>query len=435
VKIRIIIVVAALGAAAGLAPLYTGCGKNTQEHGEAKATQYHCPMHPTIVSDKPGDCPICGMRLVPLDEGGETAPEVASASTVPGLAVISITPQSRQVMGLELGTVEKRQLAHEVRTSARIDADETRLHHVTMKVDGWVNDLFVSITGQEVKHGDPLLTIYSPDLVSAQREYLTALETRDKLTASSLEDARRSADDLVAAARQRLEFWDVSEEQIARVEETRQVEKYVTLYAHGSGVVTERNIAAGHKLTAGEVLMTIADLSMVWGDADIYQSDLPYVKVGMPLEMSLPYWPGKKFRGKVIFISPTLDPATRTLRARLEIPNPELLLKPGMYGDASLFYQLGEMLSIPIEAVMSSGRHAYAFKDTGDGHLVPTLIKVGARGNGMYELLDGLKEGDRIVVSANFLVDSESNLKAALDAMTGGDSVPQPADAHQGHQQ
>ena len=464
-RTRTIMVVAALSLTVGLAALCTGCGRGANEHGQVKATTYHCPMHPTVVSDKPGDCPICGMKLVPMGEGEQAATpgkktiyrstmnpnEVSdkpgkdsmgmemvpfevtegSPSNVPGLAVISITPQSRQVMGLELGTVEKRVLSREVRTSARIFADETRLHHVTVKVDGWVNELFASITGQEVKEGDPLLTIYSPDLVSAQQEYLTALETRKKLAASSDADARQSGDDLVVAARRRLELWDVSNRQIDRVEETREVEKYLTLYAPMSGVIIERNITAGHKLVAGEVLMTIADLTQVWGDADIYQSDLPYVKVGMPLAMSLPYWPDKTFRGRVIFVSPTLDPDTRTLHARLEIPNPERLLRPGMYGDASLYYSLGEKLGIPAEAVMFSGRRTYAFRDGGDGHLIPTEIQVGARGDGWYEVRGGLKEGDRIVVSANFLVDSESSLKAALEAMSG--TTPPVGDEHPEH--
>jgi hypothetical protein len=191
----------------------------------------------------------------------------------------------------------------------------------------------------------------------------------------------------------------------------------VTLTAPASGVVITREVLAGQKIGAGDPLMVIADLSTVWGEADIYQSDLPYVKVGMPLTLTLPYWPGKSFEGKVIFVSPTLDPESRTLKARLEIPNPEMLLKPGMYGDASLRYELGNKEVIPAAAVMLGGKETYAFRDNGDGHLVPTPIQIGVRSGDAYELLSGLNEGDRVVVSANFLVDSESNLKAAMDNM------------------
>ncbi|MBM3890390.1 MAG: efflux RND transporter periplasmic adaptor subunit [Verrucomicrobia bacterium] len=396
-------------------------------------TMYRSTMNPNEVSDKPGKDSM-GMDMIPF-EAAE-----GPSSSVPGLAVVSITPESRQLMGLKLGTVQKRSLDREVRTSARIVANETRLWRVTTKIAGWVDKLFVNYTGQEVKKGEPLLTLYSPELVSAQEEYLIALRGRQQMAASSDPNAVTSADALLASARRRLELWDISADQIERLGKTRQVEKFLTLYAPASGVVTEKNILAGQQITAGDPLMVIADLSVVWGDADIYQSDLPYVKVGMPLEISLPYWPGKTFQGKVIFVSPTLNTETRTLRARLEIPNPELLLKPGMFADARLHYQLGDRLAVPEPAIMFSGKRTYAFKDAGDGHLIPTEIKIGSRGDGWYELLDGLKEGDQIVVSGNFLVDSESSLKAALEAMAGGggaaagSSAAPAAGEHAGHQ-
>jgi len=377
-----------------------------------KKIMYRSTMTPGEVSDKPGKDAM-GMEMVPFEVtvGGDS-------SAVSGLAAVSITPEVRQLMGLKVGTVEKRTLARDMRTSALIAADETRLHQVTVKVEGWIGKLFVAVTGQEVKKGDPLLTLYSPELVSTQEEYLIALKAKDT----------PGGEALLAATKRRLQLWDISDTQIHDLEKTGMAQQYMTLYAAASGIMTDKQVVAGHKVMPDESLMTIADLSVVWGDADIYQSDLPYVKVGTSLELSLPYWPGLMFEGKVIYVSPTLDPESRSMRARLEIPNPDGLLKPGMYGDARLFYERGEKLAVPASAVMFSGKGTYAFKDGGEGRLIPTAIKIGARSDDWYELLDGLQEGDRIVTSANFLVDSESSMKAAIDAMISSSSSA-PADS------
>jgi len=411
--------------------------------------KYHCPMHPSVVSDKPGSCPICSMKLVPFDsqaKGNESevkaAPkktmyhstmnpnevsdkpgkdsmgmdmvpfelETSTEKTPSGLAAVSITADARQRMGLTTGVVERRALAREVRTSARIAADETRLYRVTVKVDGWVDKLFAATTGQFVKNGDPLLTVYSPDLLTLQNEYLTAL--------------RSGSSNLVASARRRLSLWDITDEQIDRLEKTGVAEKMLTLFAPASGWIIERMVLPGQKIANGEPLLVIADLSTVRADADIYQSDLPHVKVGMPVESTLSCWPDKKFTGKVTFVSPTLDPESRTMKARLEIPNPELLLKPEMFATATLSYELGEGLAIPETAVMRTGLETYAFRDAGDGRLVPTPIVVGERSDGYYQLLAGLSAGDKVVTSANFLVDSESSMKAALESMAASSHQP-----------
>lgn len=197
------------------------------------------------------------------------------------------------------------------------------------------------------------------------------------------------------------------------------MEKFLTLYAPASGWVIEKNVLAGQKIMLGESLLVVTDLSNVWGDADIYQSDLPYVKVGMTAEITLPYWPDKTFKGEVFFVSPTLDPETRTLKARITIPNADLLLKPEMYANAKLSYQLGEKLAVPKTAVMRTGERNYAFRDDGGGRLIPVEVKLGIRSDGYYEVLSGLQEGDRVVTSANFLVDSESSMKAAIEALAG----------------
>jgi Cu(I)/Ag(I) efflux system membrane fusion protein len=369
-----------------------------------QAAQYHCPMHPTVVADTPGDCPVCGMKLVPMAETGPGGP-VDREKTPPGLATVAIGPAARERMGLTLGTVEKRELAREIRTSARIVTDETRLYHVTVKIDGYVEDLFTATTGQYVKQGEPLLSIYSPMLVSTQQEYVNALKD--------------GGPSLAAAARKRLALWDVPEQQIERLAKAGEAERVVTLFAPANGWIIDRNISAGHKVMAGEPLLVLCDLTSVWADSDIYQSDLPFVKMGMPVELSVSAAPGRTFAGKVSFIAPALDPETRTVRVRLEVPNPDLLLKPEMYAVARLGFELGERLAIPEAAVLFSGEHTYAFRDAEEGRLVPTEIRVGTRSGNWFELLGGLNAGDRVVTSATFLVDSESSMRAALEALTG----------------
>jgi Cu(I)/Ag(I) efflux system membrane fusion protein/cobalt-zinc-cadmium efflux system membrane fusion protein len=411
-------------------------------------TRYTCPMHPTYISDKPGDCPICGMKLVPiqkeespsekpavkkktmykstmnpaeisdkpgkdsmgmdmvpfeLEEGGET-------SAVGGRITVKISPERQQMIGVKTEILKIQTIHRLIKAVGRVDYAEPNVALINLKFDGWVEKLYVDSTGQLVKKGDPLLDIYSPELVSAQQEYLLAVKAKNSLGDSGLS--------VLKSAREKLRLWDIPDRQVETLERAGEITRTLTLYAPLSGFVIEKSVLHGQKIMAGENLYKIADLSRVWVLGDIYEYELPFIKTQQETVITLSYFPGETFTGRIVYIYPYLNPETRTNRIRIEVNNPSYRLKPEMFANLEIHVDYGAKLAIPVDAIIDAGEMKIAFVDKGDGYLEPRAVKLGVKGDGIYEVLGGVVAGEKVVTSANFLVDSESSLKAALKRMT-----------------
>ncbi len=376
-----------------------------------KIKYWASPMNPAYIRNTPGKSPM-GMDLVPVYEeeggGGQDA-----AST------IRIDPVTMQNMGVRLGRVKRKTLVKDIRTVGSITYDETRIYTVNTKFNGWIEKLYVNFVGENVKKGQPLFDIYSPDLVTAQEEYLLALKQYQSLSHSAYARIREGAKRLLAASRTRLRYWDLTNRQIARIAKSGEVRKTLTVYSPATGIVTKKSAFKGHFVKAGEHQYEIVDLSTVWVDVDVYEYELPWVHKGMAAEMDLSYIPGKRFKGKVLFIYPYLNAKTRTAKLRLEFRNPDNQLKPGMYANVYLKSVIArEGLVIPQEAVIDSGERQVVFVSLGQGKFQPRNVKLGLEVSDQeYQVLSGLKEGDEIVLSAQFMLDSESRLREAIQKM------------------
>jgi Cu(I)/Ag(I) efflux system membrane fusion protein len=342
---------------------------------------------------------------------------ISSAAAAPPEGFIRLSPQQRQMIGVTSATVEQTRLKKTIRAVGRVEFDERRLADVTFKVSGWVQDLFVDYTGKTVRKGEPLFTLYSPDLVTSQEEYLLALQTRDQLAQSSLLEARNGSQGLVEAARRRLLLWDLTPQQIKALEERGTPQTYLTLSAPASGVVVEKMVVKGMRVEPGMKLYRIADLSNVWLYVDIYEYEVPLVRIGQTVIISISSYPGETFRGKITYIYPYLDSQTRTNRVRLEFTNPQGKLKPGMYANSEVEVDLGATLTVPESAVLQSGLRQLVFVDQGQGVFAPREVKLGVKADSRFAVLDGLTAGERVVTSGNFLLDSESKLQSATSMM------------------
>ncbi|WLT30509.1 efflux RND transporter periplasmic adaptor subunit [Geothrix sp. PMB-07] len=396
----------------------------------AKKQMYQCPMHPQIIQDHAGTCPICGMDLVPMEGGalahpGEHGKEGTGTDTH---AAVVIDHERQQLIGLRTEKAVEGEVGGELRTVGRVVVDETRVRKVNVKVEGFVEKLFVDFVGKPVAKGQPLFSLYSPDFVSAQREFLLAQKTQKALAGGSLQG---SGGELLEAARRRLQLWDVPQEALDRLEKTGEVQRALTLRSPISGVVTAKNVVEGARITSADIPLEITDLGHVWVQADIYEAELGRVKVGMPAELTVASSAGKTFKGRVAFIDPSMDPKTRTARARLEFANPHGELKPEMFGDVRLMAQGRKGLIVPLDAVLDAGTTKVVFVSLGEGRFEPRAVSTGTGLGEKVEIRSGLRAGEEVVVRANFLVDSESRLKAALAHLSrqAGPSTPTPAPA------
>jgi Cu(I)/Ag(I) efflux system membrane fusion protein len=375
-------------------------------------TRYRCPMHPDFIRDEPGSCGICGMELVPFTIDTRMHRDTG----VPGRAMVMMDQAQRQLIGVRTSTVQRLSVTKRIRTVGRVVPDERRTTHIHTKFSGWVEKLYADYTGQVVRRGDPVLDIYSPELVAAQQEYLIAYQTNRTGTGGA---------DLVRVARQRLKLLDMTDEQIARLEQTGTPQTTLTIFAPHDGTIIEKSVNAGHQVSAATILYSIADLSRVWVLADAYEGDLPLVKVGQTAVVTMSSAPGGPRRGRVTFVSPVMDVTTRTAPFRMEFTNPDGNLRPGAFVDVELEIPLGERLVTPRESILDSGTRQVAFVETEPGMYEPREVTLGVRTDGLVEVLSGLHEGEKVVTSATFFIDSESQLRAAVSGAVGG---------HSGHQ-
>lgn len=332
---------------------------------------------------------------------------------------ITIAPERLQTIGVKFQEAAHRRLDKIIRTVGRVEIDERLVGRVNLKFEGWIEELFVSAVGDHVKKGQRLFTIYSPDLVATQEEYLLALQSYREMGKSEFPEVARGAKDLLDATRRRLQLWDIKENHIQDLERTGAVLRALPIHSPVTGTVLRMEARAGTFVTPGTELYFIADLSRVWVLADIYEYELPFIKVGQGATVMLSYDPNTKLHGHVGFIYPTLDPKTRTVKVRFELENPGEKLKPDMYANVEITVPLGTRLVIPRDAVLESGERQLLFIHHGGGQLEWRNVKLGAKAGDWLEVTEGLKEGEHVVTGANFLIDSESQLKSAVGGMAG----------------
>jgi Cu(I)/Ag(I) efflux system membrane fusion protein len=380
---------------------------------------YHCPMHPTYTSDKPGECPICGMTLT-LISADTTA---TGTGNVPGLTEIQLTPDRVQLIGVRTAIVQRRPLGNDFELVGFVTPDESRIRRVQIRVSGWVQELQVNRTGDAVRAGQPLLSIYSPELYQSEQEFLIE---------QGLGSDAGHAEPVVSpeAGGARLKLLGVPDEEVARLVRERKPSTVLTLRAPFTGTVLERGVSEGQYVSAQTPLFTVADLSKLWVLADLYEMDFTRVHVGDRVRLNVDALPGHSFEGRVEFIYPTVSDETRTLKLRVTVDNRDGLLRPGMYGNVHIEAGQAPQLAVPAEAVIHTGEHDYVFLVHAGGRFEPRLVQVGNGDGDWVRVLHGLAAGDTVAASGSFLIDSESRLRASLTG--GAPANGAPEHHHQG---
>jgi len=454
-------VILALAVAGGAGLVLTGCGRGDSTHSaEASVkgkTLYTCGMHPQVVQDHPGNCPICGMKLTPIRKqagventmapagerkikyykstmmpgevrqtpgkdsmGMDMAPVYEEEAAAAASQNIAIDPVTIQNMGIRTATVTRGPLRRIIRTVGVIDYNESTMGEVSTKFKGWIEKLDVNTTGQLVMRGDPLFEIYSPDLYSAQVEYLLATASPTNTTPG--------AEGLRVSAITKLKFYDISEAQIAELDKKRQPRKTLSIVAPQDGFVVEKNVVEGQMVDIGMKIFRLADLGLVWVQADVYEQDLAYIKLGQEATVTLSYLPDREFRGRVTYIYPNVDEKTRTARVRMEFHNPGYFLKPGMFATVKIASELDpSVLLIPDIAILRSGEKTTVFVALAGGKFEPRTVILGPQAeNDEYQVLSGVNEGELIVASGQFMLDSESQLREAIQKMLEPGKASEP---------
>src|SRR5213593_3192225 len=407
------------------------CMKKGASSKPSNVDYYTCTMHPSVKSQDPkGKCPICGMDLVPVMKkgGGEKQPgQMQGMEGMPGMPGTKpeaatqgaqtrefVVPVERQQqIGVTYAAVERKPLRHTIRSVGLVVPDKGRNWQFVSRVDGYVQKLDVKSPGELVEKDAPLLSIYSPDLLTSEREFVELLRMRDQ---AKSKDARETPQRLIESAKRRLQLWNVTEQQIAYLEKTRKASDTLTLLSPFRGVVQSVPVEQGKSVKPGDLLVEVADLSVVWLWAEFYENELSMLQVGQKLTVTAKSYPGQNFDGTLSLIDPFLDATKRTAKVRIDIPNPEFKLRPGMYVNAELEMDMGAALTIPVSAVMPTGTRSVVFVDKGEGKLEPRIVQLGTKYGDIYEVKSGLQENERVVASANFLIDAESKVQGALKA-------------------